>query len=106
VRNRFLIPLCALATVAAVGASGAVAGGEAIFEGPRVEQAKRVASDLADARFGLSYPPADWTALCYRKSGRKLQCPVHTDDSRCVGGMKLVRRSGEWQPRKKEMTCG
>jgi hypothetical protein len=83
-----------------------MAGGEAIFEGPRVEQAKRVASDLAEERFGLSYPRADWTALCYRKPGPKLHCSVNTDDHRCVGGLKLVRRSGEWGARNKEMTCG
>jgi hypothetical protein len=104
-RMRLLVAVSAVALALPL-AGGAVAGDVAIFDGPRVEQAKRIASNLADSRYGLSYPPADWTAICYRESGRKLQCPVKTDDNRCVGGMDLVRRDGRWRARNKEMSCG
>ena len=71
-------------------------------------KAKRVASAYVH-RFGISYPPASWTASCRRVVGlrRAWRCAVRSNTGQCKGTLRIIRRlSGRLVARRIHIGCG
>jgi hypothetical protein len=74
--------------VALVTAAPAVAGGSAITRGEAARVAKRAASHKADS-MGLTLPPSEWTAACYRSGHGRWRCETGAGLGSCSASIRV-----------------